>query len=97
MAAELPYDESPYPGWAEQFDSWRWQATETSSGKIVGWSKQGPCPRCHHTTPISLGLTVGFVAAATSQVYAQCECSVQHAASKTGCGAAGMIEGPRDE
>jgi hypothetical protein len=100
MAADkkpIPYDETPFPGWDTAVNSWPWHPTETTRGKIVGWWKEGACPRCHDNTRIPLGLTEGIVATDDSRVYAQCECTVQHAANKTGCGARAMIAGPSDE
>lgn len=96
---ELPFEQSTFPGWAEDVDHWEWVATKSSNGTIEGWWKQGPCLRCKHQTVVEIGLveTVAVdadAAESTSDVYAQCECQTTHGEGKKGCGAFAMVNGP---
>ena len=92
----VPYDTNPFPGWADAVNSWKWQADTASDGTVIGWWKQGVCPRCHDSTPVQLGLVQSIDVNLTNQVFARCECDVKHADSHKGCGARAMVEGPTD-
>jgi hypothetical protein len=90
----VPYDESPFPGWAAAVNSWPWNSTETSRGQVVGWWKEGVCVRCHHPIEIEIGLIEPLIAQTSSHVYAECDCKVAHTAGQVGCGVSAEVDGP---
>jgi hypothetical protein len=90
----VPYDESPFPGWAEAVNGWLWNSSKTSKGQVVGWWKKGVCLRCHHPIEITTGLIESLVARKSPLVYAECECKVVHAAGEVGCGASAEVDEP---
>lgn len=90
----LPFDEAPFPGWADGVNRWRWNAYQSRHGRIEGWWKTGECLRCQHSTTVETGLVATLDVNLSNEIYAQCECKITHLDGQVGCGASAMVEGP---
>jgi|SRR5579872_471951 len=102
----VPYDSTPFPGWAEKVASWGWTKIYQDQ-KIVYYGIEGTCPRCRHqmstirtNTPIESFLVEAekfreslWTDTPPESEYVQCNCSIAHPthAAGEGCGQYGYV------
>src|SRR4051812_14516773 len=65
----------PGESWNSVVQSWPWRELRTAGDELMGWLKQGDCPRCCHQ--MSVRQHVGFFFA-DQPLLARCDCDGAH-------------------
>lgn len=94
MAGPIPYRRVTPPDWAQQLDGAPWKPVSDDDGRAVAWDKDAPCPRCGHGMGVHLGGMMTLDVLFTTD--AECDCTVKHSDTQTGCGAFGPIALPSE-